>query len=300
MENVTDAGSASKPWAAGDSWMKFYPQDFLGSPHVVVMTPLQRGHYITLLCVSWGLDGLTDEDVRVLMGADYETCWPKIRPCWQDGKDGRWRSPRQERERAAAIERRDQASAKARTRWDAASNAASIPASNAGGDAQHHAGSGLRAQKRIPTPTPPRGRGAFECSCCGIGTGAAGQCRTCVAIQRGHEFESEHEAHRHVHWTLWSSRRRRYVALRAVCFGGRAPAGEPPASIRERVREPREPLRDAWNRVVLGANGKPVFGPAATRLGPKALGSPGRRAEADPPRRAPGQDPPLPPASARG
>jgi len=41
---------------------QFYPNDWLSSPHVMLMTPEQEGAYIRLLCLDWANDGIPDDD----------------------------------------------------------------------------------------------------------------------------------------------------------------------------------------------------------------------------------------------
>lgn len=41
---------------------QFYPNDWLSSPHVALMTPEQEGGYIHLLCYDWANDGIPDDD----------------------------------------------------------------------------------------------------------------------------------------------------------------------------------------------------------------------------------------------
>lgn len=289
MDNVADAGDPGKSWAAGGSWMKFFPQDFLGSANVQLMTFAERGAYLTLLCLSWRLGPLSDESVSRTLRSERDALWPAIEPCWDQGADGLWRSPRLEKERQAAIERRDTAVSGARARWDARSMLEHMPeqcsddaGSNAGGDAQHHAGSGLRAPKRRTTPSPSGPKGGF-CKYCGISQEDSGRvlsldhfvpraaggpdepenlvlaCHTCNQIKKGHIFETLEEARKYIHWTLWTSRRKRYERPRRLCFGGEAPTGERPERVRITASRRREPLRDCWNRTILGPDGRPVY-----------------------------------------
>lgn len=64
---------------AKDPAVLFYTQDFLmGSS---LFTALQKGHYITLLCYQQqSLTGsLSETQVKVLMGKDYQKQWPAIK-----------------------------------------------------------------------------------------------------------------------------------------------------------------------------------------------------------------------------
>lgn len=63
---------------AKDPAVLLYVQDFLiGSS---LLTPLQKGHYITLLCYQQQSEtgSLTEDQVRVLMGKDFLKQWPTI------------------------------------------------------------------------------------------------------------------------------------------------------------------------------------------------------------------------------
>lgn len=285
MDNVADAGDPGKSWAAGGSWMKFWPGDFAGSPHVRLMTHAECGAYIRLLCASWELDGLDDRARLRVLGPEADELWPAIEPCWERDPGGRWRSPRQERERSASVARRDTAVSGARARWDARRMLEHMP-EQCSDDARRYAGddagSGLRALKRRTTPSPSGPKGGF-CKYCGISQEDSGRvlsldhfvpraaggpdepenlvlaCHTCNQIKKGHIFETLEEARKYIHWTLWTSRRKRYERPRRLCFGGEPPTGERPERVRITASRRREPLRDCWNRTILGPDGRPVY-----------------------------------------
>lgn len=96
---------------AKDPAVLFYTQDFLmGSS---LFTALQKGHYITLLCYQQqSLTGsLSETQVRVLMGKDYQKQWPVIKVKFAQDDNGFY-NERMRKE----IERRKQYSDKQKDR----------------------------------------------------------------------------------------------------------------------------------------------------------------------------------------
>jgi uncharacterized protein YdaU (DUF1376 family) len=84
---------------------QFYPKDWLSDDKVQLMTPSERGVYITLLCHNW-LEGSLPEDPRAL--AQLASCrkgwfykmWNRaIGKCFTSSSLGRLVNPRLERER---------------------------------------------------------------------------------------------------------------------------------------------------------------------------------------------------------
>ncbi len=47
---------------------QFYPKDFLTDTNVILMSPAERGMYITLLCLDWLNDGILRENMGKLSG----------------------------------------------------------------------------------------------------------------------------------------------------------------------------------------------------------------------------------------
>lgn len=91
-------------------WMKFYPGDFMGSGKVQMMSPAERGIYISLLCHEWQEGHLPDDPSRLarVAGAtpqEMEAAWPAVRPCFSVDEDGRLYHDRLEAERRDAVER---------------------------------------------------------------------------------------------------------------------------------------------------------------------------------------------------
>lgn len=91
-------------------WMKFYPADFMGSGKVQMMSPAERGIYISLLCHEWQEGHLPDDPSRLarVAGAtprEMEGAWPSVRPCFSVDDDGRLYHERLESEREDAVER---------------------------------------------------------------------------------------------------------------------------------------------------------------------------------------------------
>ncbi len=71
---------------------QFYPNDWLSSPKIMMMTPAEEGAYIRLLAICWANDGLPDDDKRLAvlsrLGEDWsEGSGDKIRACFT-AKDG--------------------------------------------------------------------------------------------------------------------------------------------------------------------------------------------------------------------
>lgn len=93
-------------------WMKFYPADFMGSGKVQMMSPAERGIYISLLCHEWQEGHLPDEPKRLarVAGAtpeEMDAAWPAVRPCFNVAADGKLYHERLEAERRDAAERRE-------------------------------------------------------------------------------------------------------------------------------------------------------------------------------------------------
>jgi hypothetical protein len=109
-----------------DPAILFYVQDFLiGSS---LLTPLQKGHYITLLCYQQQSEtgSLTIEEIQSLMRADFKKQWPTIAKKFKQDDHGYF-NERMRRE----VERRKKHSAAQREnilkRWDKKGNTTVIP-----------------------------------------------------------------------------------------------------------------------------------------------------------------------------
>lgn len=83
---------------------QFYPDDFLGSSKVAVMSAEEVGIYLLLLCYDWNETGIewAPEDLARYCRTTEErfmTAWEKrLKRCFVE-RDGRWWNPRLERER---------------------------------------------------------------------------------------------------------------------------------------------------------------------------------------------------------
>ena len=67
---------------------QFYPNDWLSSPRIMLMTPAEEGAYIRLLSICWMNGGLPDDDEQLAalsrLGADwFNGSGPKIRKCFK-------------------------------------------------------------------------------------------------------------------------------------------------------------------------------------------------------------------------
>lgn len=100
----------------------FYPDAFMGSESVKLMTMAERGAYITLLCHAWENDGLPTSlallaRVCGVSKDEMTELWEgPLGECWEE-RDGRFVNPRQEEERDRASEKSGAAKKAAETRW---------------------------------------------------------------------------------------------------------------------------------------------------------------------------------------
>jgi len=85
---------------------QFYPNDWLSSEAVQLMTIAEQGAYIRLLCWDWMKDGLIDDDKRLAILSGLGEGWLKgssvlLRECFVDypGKVGFLTNPRLQKER---------------------------------------------------------------------------------------------------------------------------------------------------------------------------------------------------------
>lgn len=94
---------------------QFYPDDFLGSPKVAVMTPQEIGVYVLLLCMDWNGVGFVHNAKLLarycrMTESEFETAWDVVQHCFEE-RGGRWYNPRLERERVKQAEFRSRQSA---------------------------------------------------------------------------------------------------------------------------------------------------------------------------------------------
>ncbi len=85
-------------------YFKFYPADFMGSGKVQIMSPAEKGIYISLLCHEWQEGPLPDDATRLarIAGAssrEMKEAWPSVRACFSIDENGCLYHPRLERER---------------------------------------------------------------------------------------------------------------------------------------------------------------------------------------------------------
>ena len=85
---------------------QFYPNDWLSSAAVILMTPEQEGAYIRLLCYDWASDGIPDDDATLAALSRLGEGWLKggstvVRKCFNQhpGKPGFLTNPRLQTER---------------------------------------------------------------------------------------------------------------------------------------------------------------------------------------------------------
>lgn len=101
---------------------QFYPDDFLGSSKVAVMTPQEIGVYVLLLCMDWNGVGFVFNPKLLarfcrMPEPEFVEAWEVVRECFEE-RDGRLYNPRLERERVkqAAYSAKQKAASDAR--WD--------------------------------------------------------------------------------------------------------------------------------------------------------------------------------------
>lgn len=110
---------------------QFYPDDFLGSPSVAVMTPTEIGVYVLLLCMDWNGNGISYNPKLLarycrMSEAEFVEAWAVVGPCFVE-RDGKWYNPRLERERDKQAKFSARQSAAAAMRWQSHGNATAMP-----------------------------------------------------------------------------------------------------------------------------------------------------------------------------
>ncbi len=111
---------------------QFYPKEFLSSSKVMAMSALERGAYITLLCVQW-LDGSLPNDLSALARLtgiskqQFLKIWPiNLGRCFVL-KHGRYLNLRLESERTKQAEFRQKQHDAAASRWHKPNDATALP-----------------------------------------------------------------------------------------------------------------------------------------------------------------------------
>jgi uncharacterized protein YdaU (DUF1376 family) len=136
---------------------QLYPNDFLGSAKVGMMTTEEIGAYLLLLLLDWQEDGFDYQAPRLarwcrLPTARFTKAWGAIGPCFTADAAGRLRNPRLERERIKQADWRE------KSRKGAAKTnekrAAEERQSARGGDEMAHANASPTGSPNGRTPFP--------------------------------------------------------------------------------------------------------------------------------------------------
>lgn len=82
---------------------QFYPNDFVGSGKVGVMTTEEVGAYVLLLCLEWNENGFTYDAAELsrwcrMSRRAFESAWRRVSNCFVE-RDGRMYNPRLDLER---------------------------------------------------------------------------------------------------------------------------------------------------------------------------------------------------------
>jgi 5-methylcytosine-specific restriction endonuclease McrA len=101
---------------------QLYPNDFLGSAKVGMMTTEEIGAYLLLLLLDWQEDGFDYQAPRLarwcrLPTARFTKAWGAIGPCFTADAAGRLRNPRLERERIKQADWREKSSNGGKSKW---------------------------------------------------------------------------------------------------------------------------------------------------------------------------------------
>ena len=89
-------------------WFKFFARDFLADQNVILMTPAERGLYITLQCSFW-LAGSIPTDPTMLArlcqtsSDEFLMLWPAVEPYFEE-RNGRLFHRELDMQRKGAIE----------------------------------------------------------------------------------------------------------------------------------------------------------------------------------------------------
>lgn len=115
--------------AAGGFWLKgklpyfcWYPADFDVNENVRLMNLEEIGLYAVCLNHAWMNGSLPSEPLEIARAmkvpkGQFLRAWPRVLPCFQQDKEGRWTNPRQERERVAAKAKSEKAAESAHKKW---------------------------------------------------------------------------------------------------------------------------------------------------------------------------------------
>lgn len=129
---------------------QFYPDDFLGSGKVGMMTLDEIGVYMLLLCLDWNETGFELDTVLLARWCrtdegSFKGAWVMVGRCFVE-KGGRWFNPRLEQERAKQAE------------WRAKSRAGGLNSGRARAKAFNHPSTTLQPpyepKGNTPTPSP--------------------------------------------------------------------------------------------------------------------------------------------------
>ena len=95
--------------SASAPMMPWYEGDFLKA--TIGWTFAQRSLYRCLLCASWELEALPDdeEELARIAGAspeEFAAAWPRVKTKFERGVDGRLRNMKLEQHRTLALEKR--------------------------------------------------------------------------------------------------------------------------------------------------------------------------------------------------
>lgn len=110
---------------------QFYPDDFLGSSKVAVMTPTEIGVYVLLLCMDWNGNGITYNPKLLarfcrMPEPEFAEAWEVVRQCFEE-RDGKLHNPRLEREREKQAKYSAKQKAASDARWESHRTSHGIP-----------------------------------------------------------------------------------------------------------------------------------------------------------------------------
>lgn len=104
-----------KPQPAPSPAFQFYPNDWLSSPRIMLMTPAEEGAYIRLLALDWANDGIPDDDEQLAALSRLGDTWFNnshsiVKQCFMahPSKVGMLTNPRLQKIREAQIAWRNQ------------------------------------------------------------------------------------------------------------------------------------------------------------------------------------------------
>lgn len=146
---------------------QFYPDDFLGSSKVAVMTPAEIGIYVLLLCMDWNGHGITYNSKLLarycrISEPEFLEAWEVVGQCFEE-KDGKLFNPRliREREKQAAFSAKQKAAAD--MRWESHRNATALPRVCSPFPSPAPATAGGRKRPNVENPDSPNRPWCVEC-----------------------------------------------------------------------------------------------------------------------------------------